>query len=194
RIGLRRIDRELDDLEATLTNILTDELGEMSDPVAAAAEAHRTMAVPNRAIASFDGAGHLLAASWKGLTLDRGLPGLGPQTQTLDSRGNPWRVHTRPESIGGRTFILLVAAPMTDVYRERHETREAMFVGIPLALLVAAAGGLWLAMVGLRPITVMANRASALAPSSVEDLGESDREDELGQLARAFNGLVARLR
>src|SRR5262249_563792 len=34
----------------------------------------------------------------------------------------------------------------------------------------------------------------ALAPAGVEDLGESSRRDELGQLARAFNGLVARLR
>src|SRR5262249_2188333 len=71
---------------------------------------------------------------------------------------------------------------------------EAMWVGIPLVLLLAAAGGLWLASIGLRPITEMAQRAAALAPGGMEDLGQSDRRDELGQLARAFNGLVARLR
>ena len=40
----------------------------------------------------------------------------------------------------------------------------------------------------------MARRAERLAPAGVEDLGQSDRSDELGQLARAFNGLVGRLR
>jgi signal transduction histidine kinase len=61
-------------------------------------------------------------------------------------------------------------------------------------LLLASAGGLWLGTVGLRPIAAMAHRAAALAPVGTEDLGESDRPDELGQFALAFNGLVARLR
>ena len=69
-----------------------------------------------------------------------------------------------------------------------------MWIGIPIALVLAGAGGLWLATVGLRPITDMAQRASQLAPSGLDDLGQSDRQDELGQLARAFNGLVGRLR
>ena len=48
--------------------------------------------------------------------------------------------------------------------------------------------------VGLRPITDMARRASAIPLTGLEDLGPSNRADELGQLAGAFNGLVARLR
>src|SRR5204863_8248935 len=40
----------------------------------------------------------------------------------------------------------------------------------------------------------MAYRASPVPVTGMEDLGESDRSDELGQLARAFNGLVGRLR
>ncbi len=46
--------------------------------------------------------------------------------------------------------------PLSDVYRERHEVQEAMVVGIPIVLLLAAGGGLWLASIGLRPITDMA--------------------------------------
>jgi signal transduction histidine kinase len=72
--------------------------------------------------------------------------------------------------------------------------QEAMFVGFPIALLLAGAGGLWLASVGLRPITSMARLAARLPPTGLEDLGAPPRDDELGQLARAFNGLVARLR
>jgi signal transduction histidine kinase len=69
-----------------------------------------------------------------------------------------------------------------------------MFVGIPIVLLLAAAGGWWLASMGLRPITDMAGRAARISLNGIEDLGETNRTDELGQLAGAFNGLVARLR
>lgn len=90
--------------------------------------------------------------------------------------------------------MLLVASSLSDVRREQHEVVEAMLVSIPLALLLAGSGGFWLASVGLRPISVMAERASRIPLSGMEDLGQSDRRDELGQLASAFNGLVARLR
>jgi signal transduction histidine kinase len=40
----------------------------------------------------------------------------------------------------------------------------------------------------------MADRAARIPLTGDQDLGESNRTDELGQLARAFNGLVARLR
>jgi signal transduction histidine kinase len=53
---------------------------------------------------------------------------------------------------------------------------------------------LWLASIGLRPVTRMARRAANLPLTGVEDLGPPAREDELGQLTRAFNALVARLR
>jgi signal transduction histidine kinase len=99
-----------------------------------------------------------------------------------------------PRSIGAHRFVLVVGSQLADVYRERREAQQAMWIGIPTALVLAAAGGLWLATVGLRPITAMAQRASQLAPTGLDDLGQSDRQDELGQLARAFNGLVARLR
>jgi signal transduction histidine kinase len=40
----------------------------------------------------------------------------------------------------------------------------------------------------------MARRAASIPPTGLEDLGQTQRTDELGQLATAFNGLVARLR
>ena len=52
-----------------------------------------------------------------------------------------------------RTLVLLVAAPLSDVKREQHEVQEAMVIGIPIVLLIAVAGGLYLASIGLRPIT-----------------------------------------
>ncbi|HMF98963.1 MAG TPA: HAMP domain-containing sensor histidine kinase [Vicinamibacterales bacterium] len=195
RIGMRRVDRELDNLAATLANVFRDELNETSNPRKAATEVQGTMAVPGRAVAIIDETGAPLAANWHGLTLGSPIAARDePQVWTAGSPGGPWRVHLQPMSTGDRLFFLLTAAPLTDVLREQREAKEAMWVGIPIALLLAAAGGLWLASVGLRPITDMARRAEGLVPGGMEDLGQSDRADELGQLARAFNGLVERLR
>jgi signal transduction histidine kinase len=52
-----------------------------------------------------------------------------------------------------RQTVLLVATPLADAQREQNETREAMLVLIPIVLLLAGIGGMWLASVGLRPIT-----------------------------------------
>jgi signal transduction histidine kinase len=62
-------------------------------------------------------------------------------------------VHAVPQSFQAHALVLLVAAPLSDVRREQHEVQEAMVIGIPIALLIVAAGGLYLASVGLRPIT-----------------------------------------
>ena len=195
RIGMRRVDRELDDLSATLANVLRDELSEMPNPTAAAQEVQRTMATSNRATAVLDAGGRVLAASWSGLTLPSPIDASAERRAwTIVTDGGTWRVHVAPMTTPPRTYLLLVAAPLADVLREQREAQEAMLVAIPIVLLLASAGGWWLAARGLRPITAMAGRAESLAPAGMTDLGESDRGDELGQLARAFNGLLARLR
>jgi signal transduction histidine kinase len=196
RLGLRRVDRELEALTATLANVLSDELRETSDAAAAADAARRTVDAPRRAIAILDAHGGVLAAAWNGLAPQTPLPPFGPEpvVQTVQTPSGAWRVHLRRHAAGPGVLVLLVASPLTDVRRERHEVQEAMEVGIPIVLLLAAGGGFWLASVGLRPITVMARRAAQIPPSGLEDLGPAIRTDEIGQLARAFNGLVARLR
>jgi heavy metal sensor kinase len=193
RIGMRRVDRELDALAATLDNVLRDERSEMPTAAAAAAEAYKTLAAPGLAIVILDRSGQRLAGTWTVAASDQPILATGqPAAWTAATPNGTWRAHQRPSDDGA--FQLLVAVPLSDVLREQREAEEAMWVAVPIVLLLAAAGGLWLASIGLRPITDMAQRAEHLAPIGVEDLGESDRKDELGQLARAFNGLVARLR
>jgi two-component system OmpR family sensor kinase len=196
RIGMRRVDRELEALIATLANVMQDELNEQDDPVTAATESTTTVNAPGRALAIFDLGGRTLSGRWSGLGPRDPLPAAdaAPSVQTVETSAGAWRVHARTHAFADRTLVLLVASPMTDVLREQHEVQEAMVVGIPIVLLLAATGGLWLASIGLRPITDMARRAAGIAPTGLEDLGQTDRTDELGQLAVAFNGLVARIR
>ena len=196
RIGIRRVDRELEALTATLANVVRDELNENDDLVTAATEATGTVTAPGRALAIADANGRVLSARWSGLELRDPPPGgdAEPSVRTVDTGAGAWRVHARPRTFGARTLVLLVASPISDVLREQREVQEAMLVGIPIVLLLAGGGGLWLASIGLRPITDMARRAARIPLTGLEDLGQPRRTDELGQLATAFNGLVARLR
>lgn len=195
RIGTRRVDRELEALTATLANVVEEELKEGDDVSTAVGEATTTVTAPGRALAILDTGGHVIGARWSGLQLGGQLPrGDAPSVQTVQTPGGAWRVHAAPHTFGSRTLVVLIATPVTDLLREQREAQEAMLVGIPIVLVLAAAGGLWLASIGLRPITDMARRAASIPPTGLEDLGQTERTDELGQLATAFNGLVARLR
>ena len=196
RIGVRRIDRQLTGETATLATVLGDELKEHANPAQAAEESGRTVAALGRAVAILDESGLPLTAVWNGLDLHDRLPAAtaGPRAWTVQTPSGAWRVHTQPQVFDRSTLVLLVASPLTDVRREQHEVQEALFVAIPIALVLAGGGGLWLASIGLRPITDMALRAAQIPLTGMEDIGHADRTDELGQLARAFNALVARLR
>ena len=193
RIGIRRVDRELAGLSATLENVVRDELNEKDDPTTAAREAAGTVDAPGRALAILDAQDRVLAARWNGLEIRAPLRGAS-QIRNVETVNGAWRIYQRRHTFGDIAFVLVVASPLSDVLREQREVQEAMLVGIPVVLLLAAGGGLWLAAVGLRPITDMARRAARIAPTGLEDLGQTDRTDELGQLGAAFNGLVGRLR
>ncbi len=103
-------------------------------------------------------------------------------------------MHAIPRSFDSESLILIVGSPLNDVLREQHEAQEALTVGIPIAILLSAVIGWWLASIGLRPITDMADRAARIPLTGLEDLGQTNRTDELGRLADTFNALVARLR
>lgn len=196
RIGVRRVDRELADEAATLTLVFRDELNETGNPAVAAAESVDTAGINGGATAVLDGQHAVLAARWNGLAADSATReraarhGADPDTWTSGT----WRLRTEPVVTPTGVFVLMVGAPLSEVLRERREAVEALWVGVPTAWLLAVAGGWWLATIGLRPITRMAAQASTLDPNGSAGLGESDREDELGQLALAFNGLLGRLR
>jgi signal transduction histidine kinase len=155
RVGMRRVDRELDAFAGTLRGVLADELMEHDDVAVAAEDARRTVTIPGRAVAILDATGHPLTADWGRLHLGEALPSGddGSRVWTAESPDGAWRVHTTPQSFQKNRLVLLVATPLSDVTREQHEVQEAMVIGIPIALLIAATGGLYLASVGLRPIT-----------------------------------------
>jgi two-component system OmpR family sensor kinase len=196
RIGVRRVDGALDATLAQLANMMREELRELDTPALAAKESTNVIASPGRPMAILDRDGGVLASRLETVSLADLLSGAAPATgvRTVDTPHGAWRVHVDPQTLEGLPLFLVVASPLSDLARDQGELREAMALGIPIALLLAAAGGLWIASIGLRPVTAMARRASAIPLNGEDDLGPPIRDDELGQLTHAFNGLVGRLR
>jgi signal transduction histidine kinase len=216
RIGMRRVDAGLDSFTATLASLLADELSETGRPADAAHEVQTTIRDTGRHVAISLEDGTLLTSdplnglfadagrafqrpgiAWAGLAVDgQGAPGQthGPATLThIDTIGD-WRVAARRQALSGQGYVLLSAVPLFDAMRERREAIEALATAVPLLILLAGAGGWWVATAGLRPVTRMAYAASRLPVEGSEDLGSTGTDDEVGQLRGAFNDLLHRLR
>jgi hypothetical protein len=177
RIGVQRIDRELDATYVQLTNMLREELRELDAPQLAAEESGDVIASPGRALAILSPDGTVLASRLETLNLRDVAPG-GPPVpgeRTVQAHNGAWRVHVRSETLDGVPMLLVLASPLSELARDQGEIREAIFLGIPIALLFATGGGLWLATTGLRPITTMAQRAANIPLTGMEDLGARRR-------------------
>ena len=162
RLGVRRADEELDNVHATLANIFREELRELDAPDVAAREAEDAMRSLGDEIAIVDRNDRPLATHLDRLTLaDVMPPDRAPSVRTIASASGEWRVQARPETINGDLFTLVIARPLADLGREQHELGEVILLVIPLALLLAGAGGWALASIGLRPVRQMARRSDS---------------------------------
>jgi len=132
RIGVSRVDRGLEELAVTLDSVFRDELHETGDAKAAATEVCTTLAAPGRPIGILDGNGRTLASAWNG----------------LDVHPASFRERRRSVTIDGHTFVLVVGAPIDDMLREQRAAIEAMFVALPVVILLAVGGGWWMASSG----------------------------------------------
>lgn len=108
----------------------------------------------------------------------------------------PWRVYTiliKPAWLRS-TCALQVARPLNAVDETLERVAGILVLGIPLVLLVAALGGVFISGRALGPI----DRVTWLARGiGAEDLSRrlnlSLPDDEVGRLARTFDSMLARL-
>ena len=112
-----------------------------------------------------------------------GRPASGPFKRPLLASGRSGA--STDESALPRSRSLSPAA-------HRHRPRAARgprgdVVVIPIALLLAGAGGLWLASIGLRPITIMARRATSIPLTGIGGSrpASSRRRARTARLARS---------
>ncbi|MCI0536325.1 MAG: heavy metal sensor histidine kinase [Verrucomicrobiales bacterium] len=104
------------------------------------------------------------------------------------------RVMERPARVEHLDVILRILRDESGLRRTQRELADVLLFGLPLAMLLAVAGGWLLARRSLAPVAEMAARAREISASSLSQrLPVVNAHDELGRLATVFNATLERL-
>lgn len=94
----------------------------------------------------------------------------------------------------GVQFVLQIAVPMSLVEQESEGLVTFFLIMVPLTLIAAAFGGLYLSRRALAPVASMIEKARSLSPASLsERIPVPEARDEIHGLAVTLNGLLNRL-
>jgi len=99
-----------------------------------------------------------------------------------------------PIDVMGRKYTTVVARDLEEQAARLRSAAQALLLGIPLALLVAAGGGYLLARKSLAPVTSMSAKARQISAETLDErIVVANERDELGYLATTLNELLERL-
>ncbi len=175
RLLLAKLDEMLAAEAGTAAALFESELGEVGAPAAAARETVSEMHARSVGIRILDGAS-LLAAG-----------GPGPDRKDMRSARRTLRV-------GPRVYTIAAATSVEPVEQELRAVRRVIGLGLPVMLLLAAAGGYFLTRRGLGPLARMEEQARHITDRSLDQRLEIGRSAaELAGLAATFNELLGRL-
>ena len=193
RISLARLDTELARLNHAVATVLANELRERKDPHVAAEEALVEVVVPRRHLAIFSTDRTVVATRWTLSTPPHPDRLEGPEMIWSIRGEQPARVLASAVPPVPEGFVIITAASWDELAADRADLIRAMLVVLPVALLLMAAMAWWVAGRALKPAADMADEAALLSHESTGRRLTVTRQDELGRLAVAFNGLVDRL-
>jgi heavy metal sensor kinase len=200
-----RIDDNLRAVLQIATTSLTNDLAEGQDYADAARSTSAELSSRQQMLAIYDAEGRLLAEAGRDDDLEITLPDVRtvPAQDVLlltvteaeddDDRHRLAMRHVRvgPADVG---YLVVVGSSLEPTDEELESLREVLAYIIPIALVMAGAGGWFLARQSLAPVATMAERARKIG---VEDLSARlpvvNSRDELGRLAETFNDLLNRL-
>jgi heavy metal sensor kinase len=200
-----RIDDNLRAVVQITTTSLTNDLGEGQDVEDAARSTAAELSSRHQMLAIYDVEGRLLAEGGRDedlrITLPdvKGIPAADVMLVTVvedEDTDDRHRLAVRRVSIPpvGAGYLIVVGSPLEPTDDELESLREILAYVVPVALVLAGAGGWFLARQGLSPVAAMADRARRIG---VEDLSArlpvANPRDELGRLAETFNALLGRL-
>lgn len=197
----QRIDESLLAAIDTTTISLSNDLAEGQSRNGAARATVDELSTRQIAVAVFDRDGLLMAAP-EGMddtprTIDADHAA-GEEPQSFDSGSGDDRVRVAVKRVSlaqdPTPFIVHVSTPLEPLDDELEDIRAALLSSIPVVLLVAGAGGWFLARKGLQPVGDMADRARQIGASNLDlRLPVGSGRDELARLAGAFNELLERV-
>jgi hypothetical protein len=116
-------------------------------------------------------------------------------TVRRDAANGGFRVAAEPVTRHGRAEVVVAAESMAPVEASVHRVVVLLVIALPVALLLTATGGWWLARRALRPVDRMTRDAARIEVESLdEQIADPGTRDEVGQLARTLNAMLARIR
>ena len=136
-----------------------------------------------------DAAGHVIASF--GDPVSR-RPLLGNGTVRVD--GTDFRLASETISRGGTPRTVVAASSLEPVNRSVHRVLVLLLIALPVALLLAAAAGWWLARRSLAPVDRMTSMAEQIGPGALhERIDVPATADEVAHLARTLNTMLDRI-
>ena len=123
-----------------------------------------------------------------------GRPGAGFATVAAPGGAAAWRVYSQAVTLPtGEPAWLQTGRSLAATEAALARLRRALLLGLPLMLVLAAAGGLFLAGRALAPIDQMATAAEQITGSDLSGRMGPQGSEELGRLAASFDRMLERL-
>jgi heavy metal sensor kinase len=153
---------------------------------------------PNRYVQLTDNSGNPIAASanlsGSSITIPTQVLAEARARGFSNATVNGLRVTVVPLSSDQTLGFAAVAEPLSVVEDGLSELRRDLFAGVSLVLLLASAGGYFLARKSLAPIASMNSQTQRVSAENLSArLDVTNSRDELGRLATTINDLLARL-
>jgi heavy metal sensor kinase len=123
---------------------------------------------------------------------------LPPETASTltdgDVGGEPLRFLAQPIRVDDRRFTIQAAAPLQALQTGLRDAAWLLGAAVPLALLLAAAGGYWLSRRALAPVDRISATARLIGAENLSQRLDVVRTgDELERLSETLNEMIARL-
>ncbi len=193
-----RQDESLRSTAQTVASAYLEELGETHSQSTAGKVVLAEITFPNRYVQLTDSAGNPIAASANLAGSTIAIP--SPVLADARARGfsnasvNGLRVTVVPLSSDQSLGFAAVAEPLSVIEDGLSELRRDLFAGVLLVLLLASAGGYFLARKSLAPVASMNSQTQRISAENLSArLDVTNPRDELGHLATTINDLLTRL-
>jgi len=128
------------------------------------------------------------------------IAGTGLFTNIQTAEGEGLRLLAVPVNLGppGPTpsippSLLVIARSTKQIDRALHGLVRTLAIAVPLALALAAGGGIFLARRALKPVDKIARTAREIGEGDLSQRINVNTKDELGRLAATLNEMIGRL-
>jgi heavy metal sensor kinase len=114
---------------------------------------------------------------------------------TLSGEKTNWRLYSQPVEMEGGTVVWLqVAQSLAKVQQALNSLHTQLLLGMPLVIVLAGLGGVFLAGRALRPINQITRTAQSISGSDLKQrINYHGAADEIGRLAKMFDKMLDRL-